>query len=245
MYEAVTAHPEGTATVARHAATAARYGYEGVVVRAGETAVDHGSVAATYGVDVVDAVEVDTDDPAVLAGTVGAARSERTLVLVRGGDEAINRQAVEDPKVDVLATPMRADGDLNHVLAAAAARNGVRLEADLGPVLRAAGGTRVRALSRLRKLRELAADAGARLVVSARPRSQYEHRAPRELRAVGEVVGFDPETVTDGLREWGRLAERNRHRASDMVVEPGVEVTEGPATDEPDGSESRDGGDGR
>jgi uncharacterized membrane protein YfhO len=33
MYEAVHAHPDGDATAARHAATAARHGYEGVVVR--------------------------------------------------------------------------------------------------------------------------------------------------------------------------------------------------------------------
>jgi ribonuclease P/MRP protein subunit RPP1 len=118
---------------------------------------------------------------------------------------------------------MAGDGDVNHVLANCAAENGVRIEFDFGPVLRTTGGERVRALRDLRKLRELVADADAPFVVSANPASHLELRAPRELVAVGEAVGFDPETVRAGLREWGELAERNRHRQSDSFVEPGVE----------------------
>jgi len=118
---------------------------------------------------------------------------------------------------------MADDGDVNHVLANCAAENGVRIEFDFGPVLRTAGGERVRALRDLRKLRELVADAGAPYVVSANPTSHLRLRAPRELVAVGEAVGFDPETVRTGLSEWRELAERNRHRQSESFIGPGVE----------------------
>lgn len=224
MYEAVTAHPEGRATLSRFAETAARYGYDGIVGRSGTTGATIESIRAEFDIDVVDAVEIDTSDPSVLAGTLGTERERRTLVIVRGGDDRINRQAVEDPRVDVLSTPMRGAGDVNHVLAATAARNGVRVEFDFGPVLRHSGGRRVRALSKLRKLRELVADAQTPFVVSGNPSSHLHLRAPRELRAVGEIIGFDPETVEEGLAEWGKLAARNRHNASDSVIEPGVEV---------------------
>lgn len=224
MYEAVTAYPAGDATLSRFATTAASYGYDGIVRRRGDAGASLETVRTEFGIDVVDAIEIDTADPSVLAGTLGTERTERTLVIVRGGDNRINRQAVEDPRVDVLSAPMRTGGDVNHVLAAAARRNGVRFEFDLGPILRRTGGARVRAVSRLRKLREVVFDAEAPYVVSGDPHSQLDLRAPRELTAVGELIGFPAERFSEGLTEWGTLAKRNRHRASDNVVEPGVEI---------------------
>ena len=234
MYEAVHAHPDGDATVARHAATAARYGYDGIVVRtqdalapageAGELSDEAAGLRDEYGVDVVDAVEVDADDPTSASGAVGNYRSERTVVCFVGGDDGLNRFAVEEPRVDVLARPMDGQGDFNHVLAKAARDNGVHVEFDLGPVLRATGGKRVRALADLRKLREIVTYYDASHVVSANPRSHLGLRAPRELVAVGEAVGFDAEWVREGLRAWGEIAERNRERRSEGFIEPGVRL---------------------
>jgi ribonuclease P/MRP protein subunit RPP1 len=223
MYEAVHAHPDGESTAARFAATAARMGYEGVVVRARDADPDYAAVREASGVDVVDAVEVVAPDPERASGAVGGLRPDHTLLCVRGGTDRLNRFAVEQDRVDVLTRPMADDGDVNHVLANAAAANGVRIEFDFGPVLRSTGGPRVQALRDLRKLRELVADAGAPFVVSASPASHLQVRAPRELVAVGETIGFDADAVRAGLREWGELAERNRHRRSEAFIEPGVE----------------------
>ncbi|TKX73118.1 ribonuclease P [Halorubrum sp. GN11_10-6_MGM] len=245
MYEAVHAYPDGEATVARHAATAARHGYDGIVVRsrdaldaAGDEA-DGGAVRSgaetrsspvrdptalseEHGVDVVDAVEIDADDPTSASGAVGNYRSDRTVVCVVGGDDALNRFAVEQSRVDILVRPMAGGGDVNHVLAKAARDNGVRVEFDFGPVLRETGGKRVRALSDLRKLREIVSHYDAPYVVSANARSHLELRAPRELVAVGEAIGFDAEAVREGLRAWGDLVDRNRDRRSEAFIEPGV-----------------------
>jgi len=59
-------------------------------------------------------------------------------------------------------------------------------------------------------------------VVSADPGSHLQLRAPRELAAVGEAIGFTAEQIETGLAEWGRIAARNRERLSDTFVEPGV-----------------------
>ncbi|MFC7020659.1 MULTISPECIES: RNase P subunit p30 family protein [Haloarcula] len=229
MYEAVHARPDGASTVARQALSAAEYGFDGVVVRnhGDERASDdRDAIAAEYGIDVVAGIEVRAEDPSRASGLVGNARSSETLVAVHGGDVRMNRFAVEQPAVDVLAHPMRGDGDFNHVLAAAAADNGVRVEFSLARVLRAEGGSRVRAIQDLRKLRELVADADAPYVVSADPFTHLQLRAPRELVAVGEAVGFEADAVRAGLAEWGRLAERNRERGSESFVEPGVHIDE-------------------
>ncbi|MBX0302743.1 RNase P subunit p30 family protein [Haloarcula salinisoli] len=227
MYEAVHARPDGPSTLARQAETAADYGFEGVVVR------NHGdegepdditAVREAVDVDVVDGVEIRADDPSQASGLVGNYRSKQTVVVVHGGDSAVNRFAVETPAVDVLAHPMAGDGDFNHVLATAAADNDVRVEFNLRPVIQGEGGSRVRRLRGLRKLRELVADADAPFVVSADPRSHLELRAPRELAALGEAIGFDADDIRSGLAEWGRLAARNRDRMGDSYVEPGVRL---------------------
>jgi ribonuclease P/MRP protein subunit RPP1 len=224
MYEAVHAHPDGDSTVSRLAATAARHGYEGVVVRTREACreTDLGAVAAEFGVDVVDGVEIAADSPEGASGAVGNFRRDHTVVCVRGGTDRLNRFAAEQPRVDVLTRPTAGSGDVNHVLVKAAKRNGVRIEFDFGPVLRSNGGPRVQALSDLRKLRELVDAYDAPFVVSAGARSHLQLRSSRELRAVGAVVGFEPDAVADGLAEWGRIAERNRDRRSESFVEPGV-----------------------
>ncbi|RBI64372.1 ribonuclease P [halophilic archaeon] len=227
MYEAVHARPDGDSTVARLAATAAEYGFDGVVVRNHGDArvgddVDFERVATEYDVDVVDGLEIQADDPSRASGHVGNFRPKTTVLLMHGGTTTLNRFAVEEERVDVLAHPMRGRGDFNHVLAKAAAENGVRVEFDLSRVLRTDGGPRVQALQDLRKLRELVTKYDAPFVVSADARSHLQLRAPRELLAVGEAVGFSREQVETGLREWGRVAERNRERRSDEFIAPGV-----------------------
>jgi ribonuclease P/MRP protein subunit RPP1 len=226
MYEAVYAAPDGDATVARFAHAAARYGYDGVVVRAtsaGEGDADYyDGVRERFGTDVVDGFEVVADDPESAAGAVGAHRSSRTLILVRGG-ERTNRFAAESERVDVLTRPFGRGGDVNHVVVKAARDNGVRLEFDLGPVLRLDGGVRVKALRKLRKLRELVDAFDAPYVVSAAPESHLHLRAPRELAALGETLGFSADEVNAGLREWSRLASRNRDRLAESFIAPGVE----------------------
>lgn len=233
-YEAVHAHPDGDATVARMAVAASEYGFEGLVVRNhGDARADYDAeaVSETYGIDVVEGVEIRADDPSRASGYVGSHRESATIVAVHGGTNALNRFAVEQPSVDVLAHPMAGDGDVNHVVAKTAAENGVRIELSLRPVLRSEGGQRVQALRDLRKLWELVSEYDTPYVVSGDPRSHLQLRAPRELVALGDVLGIGADAVESGLAEWGELAERNRHRTSDAFVEPGVTLRED-STDE-------------
>jgi ribonuclease P/MRP protein subunit RPP1 len=223
MYEAVHAHPDGDATAARFAETAARYGYDGVVVRAREARPDYPAVRSASGLDVVDAVEVAKPNPERASGAVGNFRPDHTLVVVRGGTNALNRFAVEQARVDVLSRPFDGEGEVNHVLAKAARDNAVAVEVNLGPVLRATGGHRVRHLRGLRRLKRVLDHYDAPYVVSANPESHLQLRAPRELAAVGEEVGLGDEWIRDGLAAWGRLAERNRRRSSESFIAPGVE----------------------
>jgi len=221
-YEAVTAYPEGTSTVSRYAKTAASQGFDGLVVRTRGADYDAAAIDDRYGVDIVTGIEVDADTPDSVSGSIGNFRRECTLLLVRGGTNAVNRYAVESERVDVLTRPMAGNGDFNHVLARAAKTHGVRVAFDFGPVLRETGGQRVQALRGLRKLRELVEQYDTPYVVSANATSHFQLRAPRELIALGEQIGFSAAGIEAGLEEWGRLAARNRERSDESFIAPGV-----------------------
>jgi ribonuclease P/MRP protein subunit RPP1 len=225
MYEGVHAAPDGDSTVARMAMTASEYGYEGIVVRnhGGEPAsYDPETIRETYDVDVVTGVEIRASDPSRASGFLGSHRDQRTIVAVHGGDPAMNRFAVEQPAVDVLAHPMTGEGDFNHVLAREAAENGVRVEVSLGPILRNGGGERTQAIQSLQKLTDLLTYYETPFVMSGDPASHLQLRAPRELQSLADLIGMCGEEVADGLREWGRLATRNRERHSPEFVQSGI-----------------------
>jgi ribonuclease P/MRP protein subunit RPP1 len=224
MYEAVQATPEGASTVARLAATAAEQGFDGVVVRnhGDERAeYDAGAVAERTGVDVVRGVEIRADGPEQASGYLGNYREEYVVLAVHGGPDRLNRFAVAQDRVDVLAHPT-AEGAFDEATAKDAAEHEVRVAFDLGTVLRADGGSRVQAITRLRTARDLVEHHDVPHVVTAGATSHLQLRAPRELVALGDTVGLGGEFVREGLREWGRLAERNRERLSEAFVEPGV-----------------------
>ncbi|RRJ33622.1 RNase P subunit p30 family protein [Halocatena pleomorpha] len=224
MYEAVHARPDGTSTVSRLALTASELEYDGLVVRCHDDAMaeyDPNEIAAGFGVDLVAGVELRADDRSSMASAITRHRSRQTIVCVHGGQH--NRLACEDERVDVLAHPM-ADGDFNHVLARAAADNGVHIEFNFARVLRADGGERVNALRDLRRLRTLVDKYDVPYVVSGDPHSHLELRAPRELVGVGTVIGFTDDQIRHGLLAWKEIAARNRDRRSESFIEPGVRI---------------------
>lgn len=234
-YEAVHAHPDGNSTVSRLALTASEYGYDGIVVRnhgGTPSTYDPTRIARIYDIDVVTGVEVRADSPARASGFIGSHREDQTIVLVHGGDTTLNRFAVEQAAVDVLAHPLRGDGDFNHVLAREAKKQGVRIELSLAAVLDRSGGQRVQTLQDLRKLGEIIREYDVPYVVSGDPSGHLQLRAPRELRALGEVIGFSGEEITAGLEEWSALANRNRERQSNSYVQPGVTRVPADGTDD-------------
>ena len=229
MYESVQLQADGPTTAGRFGLTVSRAGFDGVVIRnlqSNMATFDAESIGEQYGIDVVRGIEITARQKAVASGAIGNRRPEAEILLVRGRDPELNRFAVESARVDVLADPMGGEGDVNHVIANAAAENEVAFEIDLGGVLRQTGGDRVRTIANLRKLRELIEDADAPFVVSGGPRTHLQVRGPRELIAVGRVVGFEPEQIEAGLEHWRQIVERNRTRLDPTTVRPGVRLTD-------------------
>jgi RNase P/RNase MRP subunit p30 len=84
---------------------------------------------------LLDRVEVRVDDTSRASGYVGSYRPRTTVLILRGDSAELNRFAVHQERVDVLAEPM-AGGDLNHVLVRAAAERAGELFPELLKICR-------------------------------------------------------------------------------------------------------------
>jgi len=212
MYEAVTAHPEGSSTVARLAEVAADMDYDGLVIRNATRAIPDRpleDIAGETGIDLVDGLELDPEVPDDASGRLPHLREQVTLLVVAGGSTRINRFVCQQERVDVLSRPLLPDGPYFEVgTAKAAISNDVAVEIDLSPLM-LRGGTRVRYAKRLHQLWRIIEHYEVPYVVSLRPSSHLQLRGWRELRALGAVVGIDSDAVSAGLAEWGRIASRN------------------------------------
>jgi len=212
MYEFVHTAPETNTTVRRFALTADRQGYDALVVR------NHYSPDTDIQSlpEVPDDTEIPVYEGAELrAGNVeslhhGIRKAEGAnlnLIAVHGGDESINRAAI-DAGIDVLAHPNRGSGgktrggrSFDHVLAREAAEEGVAVEFNLTSVLRGSGGERVKKLRRIHETLKLIRKYDTPYVVSGDPFSVLELRGPREVRALCELIGFEPDEGHAGMCE--------------------------------------------
>lgn len=225
MFEAIRATTTEESTVARMALTATELGYHGLVVRHPDpqnASIDVDAIVSMSGIKIVIGGEITTDAPSQASGLIGSLRPIVPVLVISGGTRAMNNFVVRQDRVDVLADPIGDQQAIDHVVVKTAKSHGVHLELNLGPVLRSAGGNRVRSIRRLRELWALIDHYDAPFVVTGCPRSHLEFRAGRDLAAIGNTIDIDPEKVNEGMKQWSRIVWENQDRLAEDYVQPGV-----------------------
>ena len=215
-------YPEGSSSLARMALGARRLGYGGICARYHQGYFPDGRVALPAG--VVLGVEVVAANVNELRRGIDRFRGRAAVLAVHGGDEAINRAACEDGRVDVLAHPQegRSPG-INHVIARLAADRGVAIEFSLFPLVHGRGGARVRALSAFRANFALVRKYGAPYVITSGALSSYDLRDVRGAIAVAGLFGMREADAVRGLAEHPAGIVR---RGAPGYVAEGVEVVD-------------------
>ncbi len=181
------------------------------------------SLKTKYDTDIAHGVEIRVDDPNKIKPLAQKIRKDVEIIIVRGGDLAINRAALETPEVDILSHPefQRNDSGIDHVLAKLAADNQVCIELNFREALYSFRKSRAHILTHMRRNVALSKKFGFPVVITSGAYSKWEMRGPRELAAFGTMVGLELENAMNAIS--GARVDRNRARLSGNWVMPGVE----------------------
>lgn len=225
----------GAHSVDTYAARAERLGFAGIAVT--DYVEDMGDVAAIKeavestdtSITVRAGAKIRADTPEELKELLPDVREEVSVLAVHGGDVAVNKVAVADTRVDLLAHPelRRKDSGLDHKAVKAAAENKVAIGISLRQLLTTYGKVRAHILSHMRRNIRLAQEFGAPIVTTSSAQEADQLRAPRQLAAFPRILGTDLDksfhTVSDTPH---RILKRAEKAHSDEQVMPGVRKVE-------------------
>ena len=181
-------NPENSTQPVQLCEVAKRYGYSGIAITnhsdlfEGRVDVDIENFKVFRGVEIVSSVTELKDN-------IRKYRPKVTVLCVHGGDERINRVAVEDRRVDILCHPEDGDSSgLNHVMAMYATKNNVAIGFNMGAIIHNRGGPRSRIFSFMSKNLKLARRYNVPVVLTSNAYSIYDLRAPREMMALASLL---------------------------------------------------------
>jgi ribonuclease P/MRP protein subunit RPP1 len=139
------------------------------------------------------------------------------ILTVTGGDEDLNRAAVETEGLDILMQPAQ----FNNVLAKAAADNSIALGFNLGSLIHLRGEARVRELQFMRKNLRHARKYKLSMILTSSASSIYDLRSPREMAALAGIFGM---TTKEAIESMSVAPLEILRRKSPEYVQEGVEI---------------------
>ncbi len=144
---------------------------------------------------IIAGIEVKADGVKELKRMISKAKRFSDFVIVSGGEYKINRAASEDSRVSILSHPeyKRSDSGVDHVVSRFASENKVVIEIDFHEILETFRKVRSFVLNHMRLNTELAKKYGAQIVITSCARSKWDMRDPRELAAIGQILGMSLE----------------------------------------------------
>jgi len=222
FFECVNVFPEGGASASRMALTAKALGYQGIIICNSEPGRIFMPQAAGMikGIEVAVGAEVTAPGSKALKSRISALRTRYPFLVVRAATEETIRVASEDPNVDLLMHPCEVRRSLSIATARAAKLNQISIGFDLSPLVQLRGRARSRWLQAVRRNLQLVRKFELHPVITASARSHLDLRSPRDLMAMAEAAGFEPDEAKEALCRPGILLALNRRK----WVGPGVEL---------------------
>ncbi len=145
------------------------------------------------GIDAVSCVMIKAPNPEEMKKAVRAVREKAEVILVHGGDYAINRAACEEPMVDILCHPElgRRDSGLDHICAKAAHENGVAVEINFREILESHRKNRAYVMSSMKRNVKLLVKYEARIVATSGAVTKWGMRTGRDIASLANLVGME------------------------------------------------------
>ncbi len=155
--------------------------------------------------------------PSKLREEIKKHKGTESILTVPGGDEELNRAAVETEGLDILLQP----DQFNNVLAKLASDNSVAIGFNLGALIRLRGEARVMELMNMRENLKHARKYDLLMILTSNVRSIYDFRSPREMAAIAGLFGMSKEEAVDAMS--AAPLEILRRKNPDYIQE-GIEI---------------------
>ncbi len=215
----VHAYPETDVPVENLISVAKRYGFAGIAITNHDAAVVQEQLESNDAFII--GVEIQASSVADLKRKIKLHWGKVSLVTVHGGDDKINRAAVENAKVDILAHPCgeRGEGGLNHVLVRYAAENGIAIDFNINALIHSRRADRARILSKMREILKLVRKYNAPILLTSHAHSIYDLRAPREMVALAALFGMSKEEAVHALSDIPQgILDKRWKKERDVVL---------------------------
>jgi len=154
-------------------------------------------------------------------------RKSFDILLVKGGDLDLNREAVENPEVDILTHPEygRYDSGLNHVLAKLASKNTVAIEVNFRGILFASRYIRSKILKNIKQNIMLVKKYNTPLILCSGAFSHFEMRDYYSMVSMAVQLGLDLKAAKDSISKVPeKIITNSKERTSENHIMPGVKI---------------------
>jgi len=149
------------------------------------------------------------------------------VLLARGSDLRMNREAVETPEVDILTHPEfgRQDSGLNHVMMKLAKKNNVAIELNFRNILLESKNSRSKLLAKIQNNIKLAKKFKTPIILCSGAVSHFEMRDPQIMISMASQLGLDIKEAKDSLSKIPeKILKQAVERKNDSWILPGVKV---------------------
>ena len=203
-------HPDSPGLMA---AEAKRYGYSGIVVTNSKI---NEEIILPDDFSIYKGIEIQAK-PSRIREEIKKYKDSNIISIVRGGEEEINRAAVESEGLDILLQPL----EFNNVLAKAASDNSIAIGFNLGSLIKLKGDARIRELKNMRTNLKHARKYKLEMILTSDSGSVYDLRSPREMVALSSLFGMTQSEAIDAMSATPMSILR---RKSPNYIQEGIEI---------------------
>jgi len=139
------------------------------------------------------------------------------ILIVEGGEEDINRAAVESGELDILLQPV----ELNNVIAKFAGDNSIAIGFNIGSIIHLRGEARARELNIMRNNLKHSRKYELSMILVSNSHSSYDIRSPREMAALAGIFGL---TEKEAVEAMSKTPLDILKRKNPNYVQNGIEI---------------------
>ncbi len=178
-------------------------------------------------IDIVKTLLIQPKNPEELNKIVNKVREHVEVIIVDGGDLAVNRAACETSAVDVLANPEkdRRDSGLDHIMVKLARDNKVAIEVNLHTIIESYRKHRVYKLTSMKRNVFLCNKYNTPVITTSAAVSKWHMRSGRQLASLTNLLGMELIDAVKSITSVPEsIIEKNRKKLKGESVEGAEEV---------------------